>query len=114
MKKSTLKKIHELIRKENPNANIMVAMCDVEDDIVVSLQGKRGKIGQALFAAMHDTDNPELAKSIYLMVKNLAFNIINNPSEMADDMTAMFFQTTDNDINKTGCEMFPFKTQGEA
>lgn len=114
MKKSTIQKTHEAIQKESPNANSMVAICETNDDITVSLRGDCNKIGMALYAAMNNSDTPELAKQIYTMIKNITYNIINNPSAMADDMIAMFFQTTDNDMNKTGYKIFPLGIKNEA
>lgn len=114
MKKSIIQKVHEAIQEESANADTMFVAHESNDDISVSLRGDSNKIGQALYAAMHDIDNPELAKDIYLMIKNITYNIINNPSDMADDMIAMFSQTTNEDVNKAKNKMLTLIKTGEA
>lgn len=105
MKKSIIQKAHESIQKKSPNADTMIVAHETNDDITVSLQGDGNKIGKALYTAMHDANNPELAAQIYLMIKNVVFNIINAPSKMADDMVLMFSQVADKDMDKPKCKI---------
>lgn len=103
--KIIIQKVHESIQKESPNADTMIVAHETNDDITVSVQGDGNKIGKALYTAMHDANNPELAAQIYLMIKNITFNIINTPSEMADDMVSMFSRVTNKGAGKSKCKI---------
>lgn len=77
MKATTIKKAHMLIQEEAPDSNTMVAVCESNENISVSFLGEPGKIGKALYAAMHDDEQPQMAAQTYLMLKDIVYNIIN-------------------------------------
>lgn len=116
MKQSTIQEIQNLVQKESVNANTLIAICETNDNITISMQGQSGRIGEALFAAMHDTKNAELAKETYLMIKNIVYNIIKNQSPMANDMMNMLLQVIDESSISQSAEQSttPFIPQGEA
>lgn len=114
MKKSTVQKIQDIIKQENQDTHTLIAACDANDNTTISLQGKSGKVAEALYVVMHSTEHADLGKELYLMVKNIVYNIINNHSPMADDMIDMFLQTINNNDIQPKRPTIPLITQGEA
>ncbi len=114
MKKSTIKQIHDIIQKETPDANTLVAICENNNDIIVSLLGDYDKIGQALYAAMYDESQPVIAGHIYEMIKLLIYNIIHDDTPLQKDMVAMLYNEIKDIINNDKCPTIPLIVKGEA
>lgn len=115
MKKSTIQKIQNIIKEESQDVHTLIATCDTDDNITVSLQGKSGVIGKVLYAIIHNMEHEDVANELYTMIKNIAYNIINNHSPMADDLVNMFLQTiNDNGYAQSERPTIPLITQGEA
>lgn len=113
MKALTIKKAHDIIQQDSPKANTLIAVCDADDNITVSFAGKPSMTGKALYAALYDTEHPEAAQDVYNMLKDIVFNILTNPSPMADDLTATFHQIED-EMERHSCKTIPLIPQGEA
>lgn len=113
MKKATIQKIHDTIQKENKNADALIAVCNNNDDITVSAQGDINRVGQAIFASLFDNDNQDLASGIYMMIKNITYNLIKMPSPYAEDMKSMFLEQFGDKSNNTECQIIQMP-QGEA
>lgn len=111
MKTTSILKANDLIQQENPNANTMIVTYNADGDAAASITGDPDKIAQALFAVMHDEQNPQLAKDIYTMVRDIAFNIISQHSPMAEDLADMFAQSTeDEEVSNSQCMIYPLNS----
>lgn len=114
MNTSIINQVHDAIQEETPKASTLIAVCESNDDITVSLFGYYEKIGKALYAAMYDDNQPVLAGQIYEMVKMLIYNIINDESPLRNDMVTMLYNELKDVIKNDKCPTIPLIVKGEA
>lgn len=113
MKLAFIKEIQENIQEKSDNANALVAIYEKNNNISVSLLGNHEKVAQALYIAIYDKSQPELAKQIYEMVKAIVYNIICNNSPIKDDFVAML-RDEFGVISENSCPTIPLIIKGEA
>jgi hypothetical protein len=116
MKEETLTKLHRLIQKEAPKTNSMIVVSDDTNGVATSLSGDASKIGQAIYTSMFSPEQPQLAKELYIMVGDIVYNIIKNPSEMADKMIGLVRQAIkeNEEAQSSNCKIVPLIPHGEA
>lgn len=114
MNKSIITQVHNAIQDETPKASTLIAICEANEDITVSLFGQYDKLGKALYAAMYDENQPVLAGQIYEMLKLLVYNIINDKSPLRDDMVSMLYNELKDIIKNDKCPTIPLIVKGEA
>lgn len=89
MKQETIKRIVAMIEKEEPNTNILLMTSNENAGVSSILCGDDMSIAKAILVTMFDYANPKYANDIYGIVKNVAVNLLNNPSPMSNDIVAV-------------------------
>lgn len=89
MKQETIKRIVAMIEKEEPNTNILLMTSNKNAGVSSILCGDGMSIAKAILVTMFDYANPKYANDIYGIVKNVAVNLLNNPSPMSNDIVAV-------------------------
>lgn len=86
MKEETINRIIAIIREEAPDTDVMLVANHKEEGIKSIIGGNPVSIAQAMFTTIYDKQNPVHANNVYNIIKNVACNIVSNPSAMAKDL----------------------------
>lgn len=89
MKQETIKRIVAIIEKEEPNTDILLVTSNKNTGVSSILCGDDVSTAKAILMAMFDSANPKHANDIYGIIKNVAVNLLNNPSPMSNDLVAI-------------------------
>lgn len=88
MKQETIKRIVAIIEKEESNTDALLITSNENTGVSSILCGNDMSIAKAMLMVMFDYANPKHANDIYGIVKNVAVNLLNNPSPMSNDIVA--------------------------
>lgn len=86
MKEETLNRIITILKEEAPNTDVLLVTHHKEKGINSVISGNPVSIAQAIFTTTYDKQHPVHANNIYNIIKNVACNIVSNPSAMAKDL----------------------------
>lgn len=86
MKEETIKRIITIIKEESPGTDVLLVTHHEDEGIRSAMVGNIMAIAQAMFTITYDSNNPVHANNMYGIVKNIACNIVSNPSAMAKDL----------------------------
>lgn len=88
MKEETISRIIAIIKEEAPDTDVLLITHHEDEGIQSIMKGNLASISQAMFTITYDSQNPIQANNMYNVIKNIACNIVTNPSAMAKDLLA--------------------------
>lgn len=88
MKKKTVENIINIAQKDNATDLLLVDL-DEKYDLDCTMFGSTDKLAEALYAVIFDKTNAETSMKLYIMIKNIVYNILQSRSPLADDMLSM-------------------------
>lgn len=88
MKEETINRIIAIIKEEAPNTDVLLVTHHEDDGIQSIMKGNLASISRAIFTITYDSQNPIQANNMYNVIKDIACNIVSNPSAMAKDLLA--------------------------
>lgn len=112
MKKEFIKKLHDSIKEEIPNAHSMIIINDEEDDVSCSLAGVPAEIAEAILALASNPKHP-LYNEILNIIMNVVCNIIETPSQLSNAMIEVIREAIQKNIAAQSAEL-SFIKKGEA
>lgn len=86
MKEETVNRIIAIIKKEAPDTDVLLVAHHKKEGVKSIISGNPVSIAQAMFVTTYDKQNPVHANNVYNIIKNVACNIVSNPSAMAKDL----------------------------
>lgn len=86
MKEETINRIIEIIKEEAPDTDVLLIAHHEDEGIKSVIKGNRASIARAMFMITCDNQSPIQANNIYGIIKDIACNIVSNPSAMAKDL----------------------------
>lgn len=88
MKEETANRIVAILKEEAPDTDVLLVTHNKKDGISSVISGSPISIARAVFTITCDSQNPVHANNVYNIIKNVACNIVSNPSAMAKDLLA--------------------------
>lgn len=92
MKKKTVEDIVSIAQKNNTTDMLLVDL-DEMHNLDCTMFGSMDKIAEAIYAVIFDKTNVETSMKLYVMIKNIVYNLLQSKSPLADDMLSMINKT---------------------
>lgn len=86
MKEETVNRIIAIIKEEAPDTDVLLVAHHKKEGVKSIISGNPVSIAQVMFVTTYDKQNPVHANNVYNIIKNVACNIVSNPSAMAKDL----------------------------
>lgn len=86
MKEETINRIIAIIKEETPDTDVLLVAHHEDEGIQCVLKGDRSSIARAMFTITCDSQSPIQANNMYGIIKDVACNIVSNPSAMAKNL----------------------------
>jgi hypothetical protein len=88
MKKETIEKIMDIIEKEGNGSSVLIAVKNIDDEIVTMLSGDSAEIASSIFFNMYNKRDSAHANKLYGVIKNVVYNMARLVSPMSNDLFA--------------------------